>query len=174
MANPEREALVLEGGPTIPTARARLAERVSLARTEDGAVLDFFAPAFDAVGPAWNIVARVPMSAAAVRALRDAVYHHLTADRAKTAEPRVASEARVADSGPADLVGPEGHLAEAWLTPEEGRAFFDEHARKLTGMSGEGWLRRYDAGEYDAIYDDPDHPEVVQLELLIPFARQDA
>ena len=33
------------------------------------------------------------------------------------------------------------------LTREEGIAFFDEMARRYTGMSGEEFLRRWDAGE---------------------------
>jgi len=54
------------------------------------------------------------------------------------------------------------------LTPEEGRAMFDARARELLGISGEEFLRRLDAGEYDDIYDDP---EIVSLDLLRPFAR---
>lgn len=60
------------------------------------------------------------------------------------------------------------------LTPEQGRDVFDEFARTLVGMSGEEFLRRYDAGEFDAVYDDPDYWEVTHLAGLIPFARQDA
>lgn len=167
MANPKTDAPVLGGVTMIPTAPTRSAERVALIRTEHGARLDFFVPESGALGTIWRVVAQIPLSPAAVWALRDAVYDHLTTDRAETATLRVEPEARVADPGPAE------HPIEAWLTPEEGRAFFDEHARKLTGMSGEEWLRRYNAGEFDAIHDDPDHPEVVQLELLIPFARPD-
>jgi hypothetical protein len=58
-----------------------------------------------------------------------------------------------------------------WLTDDEARAFFDEQARALVGLSGEEFLRRWDAGEYDAIADDPEHPEVMRLAALIPFAR---
>jgi hypothetical protein len=57
------------------------------------------------------------------------------------------------------------------LKPEEGRALFDEQARELMGVSGAEFLRRYDAGEYDAIIDDPAHREIGLLEFLIPFAR---
>lgn len=58
-----------------------------------------------------------------------------------------------------------------WLSPEEGRRFFDEQAHKLLGVSGEEFLRRWDAGEYDSTADDPDHPQVMRLAMLIPFGR---
>jgi|SRR5579884_238500 len=62
-----------------------------------------------------------------------------------------------------------------FLSPEEGRALFDEQARRLLGLSGEEFLRRYDAGEFDAVYDDPGvGREVVHLSMLIPFARPHA
>jgi hypothetical protein len=57
------------------------------------------------------------------------------------------------------------------LKPEEGLAFFDEQVRELLGISGAEFLQRYDAGEYDAIIDDPAHREIGLLEFLIPFAR---
>ena len=56
------------------------------------------------------------------------------------------------------------------LTPEEGRAFFDARAREWMGMSGEEFLRRLDAGEFDDIFDDPDHPEILDLFMLRSFA----
>jgi hypothetical protein len=57
------------------------------------------------------------------------------------------------------------------LTPEEGRAFFNAQSHELLGISGAEFLRRYDAGEYDAIIDDPAHREIGLLEFLLPFAR---
>src|SRR5579884_280882 len=57
------------------------------------------------------------------------------------------------------------------LTREEARALFDARAREWMGMSGEEFLRRYDAGEFDEIFDDPDHPEVLDLVMMRPFAR---
>ncbi len=57
------------------------------------------------------------------------------------------------------------------LSPEEGRAFFDQRARALVGMSGEEFIRRLDAGEFDAILDDPDHDAYMRLALLSPFGR---
>ena len=57
------------------------------------------------------------------------------------------------------------------LTRAEARAIFDAQARKLLGISGEEFLRRWDAGEYDAIADDRDHPEIMRLALLQSFGR---
>jgi hypothetical protein len=61
-----------------------------------------------------------------------------------------------------------------WATPEEGRALFDYQAHKLMGISGEEFLRRWDAGEYREIADAPGHRHIMRLAMLIPFARQDA
>lgn len=59
-----------------------------------------------------------------------------------------------------------------FLTQAEGRAWFDGQARRLMGLSGEEFLRRYDAGWYDEICDDATHPHgmaVVKLAMLRPF-----
>lgn len=56
------------------------------------------------------------------------------------------------------------------LTDEEGRALFDEVARRLLGISGEEFVRRYDAGDYD---DKPElHEEVIELYFMLPFFRR--
>jgi hypothetical protein len=52
-------------------------------------------------------------------------------------------------------------------THEEGRRLFDERARELLGISGEEFLRRWDAGEYTDAVD----PAVNAVALLIPFGR---
>ena len=52
------------------------------------------------------------------------------------------------------------------LTKEEGRALFDRQARSRINMSGEEFLRAWDAGEFD---EDPE--SVMFLAMLIPFAR---
>ena len=59
------------------------------------------------------------------------------------------------------------------VTPEEGRAIFDEQARRLMGMSGEEFLRRWDAGEFREITKGPEHGKLIRLVMLIPFGRQD-
>lgn len=57
------------------------------------------------------------------------------------------------------------------LTPEEGHALFDQEARALVGLSGEEFLRRWDAGEYGMIPDDNEHADLLYLAQLIPFGR---
>jgi len=60
-----------------------------------------------------------------------------------------------------------------WLSDDEAHAIFDAEARDVMGMSGEEFLRRYDAGEFD------DHPDTSDkhdldfwgLVFLIPFGR---
>lgn len=60
-----------------------------------------------------------------------------------------------------------------YVTPEEGRRIFDEAARKWMGMSGEEFIRRWEAGEYWGIADEPGNFHIGDLIALIPFARQD-
>ena len=58
-----------------------------------------------------------------------------------------------------------------WLSDEESLALFDAQARAMLHISGEEFLRRWDAGEFAALADDPEHPEIRRLAALIPFAR---
>jgi len=58
-----------------------------------------------------------------------------------------------------------------FLDDEEGREYFDVQARELIGMSGEEFLRRYDAGEYRDIKDDGEDGDLIMLIMMIPFAR---
>jgi hypothetical protein len=60
-----------------------------------------------------------------------------------------------------------------WVTPEEGREIFDAEARRVMGMSGEEFIRRWDAGEYREIADTPGNLHIIGLAFLIPLARQD-
>lgn len=58
------------------------------------------------------------------------------------------------------------------LSRDEGRALFDRQARRYLDMSGEAFLRKWDAGEFG----DPDDrtknpPGVMQLAMLLPFVR---
>ena len=61
----------------------------------------------------------------------------------------------------------------AILPPEEARALFDRQARRLAGMSGEEFLRRWNAGEYNGQNLDLDQEtrEIAALVMLIPFGR---
>ena len=57
------------------------------------------------------------------------------------------------------------------ITPEEQREQFESRVRELMGMSGEEFLRRLDAGEYDEIIDSTSHPhglDIVYLEMMRP------
>jgi hypothetical protein len=54
------------------------------------------------------------------------------------------------------------------LDHEEGRRLFDEAAQQYLHMSGEEFLRRWDAG---AFADDADRPEVMAVVMLLPFVR---
>lgn len=58
-----------------------------------------------------------------------------------------------------------------YLDDEESHEFFDAQARRLLGITGAEFLRRYDAGEYDELVDGPDHGAVAQLVMLGPFGR---
>lgn len=51
------------------------------------------------------------------------------------------------------------------LSPEESRAFFDAKARSLLGISGDEFLRRWNAGDYDEIADDPPF-DIMYLAIL--------
>jgi len=58
------------------------------------------------------------------------------------------------------------------LSREEGREMFVRVARRKLGISGEEFIRRWEAGYYD----DPDDrsknpPEVMELGMLMDFAR---
>ena len=59
-----------------------------------------------------------------------------------------------------------------WVSPEEGRRMFDEAAREWAGMSGEEFIRRYEAGEYADMVESEDNRHIVDLVLMIPLARQ--
>ncbi len=52
-------------------------------------------------------------------------------------------------------------------TPEEGRALLDRAAREVLGISGDEFLAKWDAGEYEG----SDDPAITRVAMLIPFAR---
>lgn len=58
--------------------------------------------------------------------------------------------------------GVEMSAAEAW-------ELFDSDARRFMGMSGEEFLRAWDAHELDV--DGPDHTRIIRVSMLIPFVR---
>ena len=57
------------------------------------------------------------------------------------------------------------------LSPEESRAFFDAKARELLGISGDEFVRRWNAGDYDEIADDPAHSDIMYLAMFLPRGR---
>jgi hypothetical protein len=58
-----------------------------------------------------------------------------------------------------------------FATPDEEWAIFDGMAHYYLKMSGEEFLRRWDAGEWQ---DDPDQPGVIMLALMLPLGRAQA
>lgn len=54
-----------------------------------------------------------------------------------------------------------------YLTPEQGKALFDRQARKRFGMSGDEFIRAYEAGE---LVDHPNHSDVELVWMLRYFA----
>jgi hypothetical protein len=72
-------------------------------------------------------------------------------------------------------------LREAWrdsmpgvhiATQQEGVALFDYQARTQLGISGEEFLKRWDAGEYAHPKDIEVASKVQRLAMLMPFARR--
>ena len=58
-----------------------------------------------------------------------------------------------------------------WISDEDARARFDAEARRVMGMSGEEFLRRYDAGDFTDVHDEGENIDFVELEMLIPWGR---
>ncbi len=78
------------------------------------------------------------------------------------------STAAVDDVGPVDfeIRGDEDMPPVIELDEEESRRFFDDKARTLLGISGEEFVRRWHAGDYAEIADDPEHPDIMYLAML--------
>jgi hypothetical protein len=58
------------------------------------------------------------------------------------------------------------------LSPEDGRLLFDAQVRQRLDISGEEFLRRWNAGDYDAPFEDPEqHSTLVHLWMLSSLAR---
>jgi hypothetical protein len=52
-------------------------------------------------------------------------------------------------------------------TRDEGRALMDRAARELLRISGDEFLEKWDAGDYEGV----DDPALTRVAMLIPFAR---
>lgn len=69
---------------------------------------------------------------------------------------------------PTSSLEPETLAPPAEYSVEEGREIFDAAAQRHLGISGDEFLRKWDAGEFA---DDPDRPEVIEVAMLIPLVR---
>jgi hypothetical protein len=58
-----------------------------------------------------------------------------------------------------------------FVDDDEAREMFDREARRLMGMSGEEFLRRYDAGEYNRPLEDPEEENIMMMLMILNFAR---
>lgn len=56
---------------------------------------------------------------------------------------------------------------------EEGRRMFENSVREQLNMSGEEFIRRWDAGEFKDVEDIPENWHILHLSFLIPLGRQD-
>ena len=73
----------------------------------------------------------------------------------------------------AEELGSAALADDAFLSPEEGRRQFEAAVRRCLGISGDEFIRRYEAGEYYGVADEDGHRHIGNLIMLIPFARQD-
>lgn len=85
----------------------------------------------------------------------------------------MAIEAKPQTDAQAEIPGTwiDGEFYPYFLSPEETQAEFDAMAQEYFGIDGEEFIRRLDAGEYDDIYDDPAHPELMNLSLFANVFR---
>ncbi|HUG62166.1 MAG TPA: hypothetical protein VMP03_09980 [Methylomirabilota bacterium] len=67
-----------------------------------------------------------------------------------------------------DLIVPGVHF----MSEKEGRYLFDVQARKNFGISGEEFLARFDAGEYDAITDMDEIHRFNRMVMMMSFVRR--
>lgn len=53
------------------------------------------------------------------------------------------------------------------LTREQGEDLLDREARRYLNMSGQEFLRAWNAGEFE----DLDRPEIIRVAMLVPFTE---
>lgn len=58
------------------------------------------------------------------------------------------------------------------VSAAEARDIFDYQARKLMGMSGEEFLRRWDEGEFRELFDKRGHENLTTLAMMMTLGRQ--
>lgn len=83
----------------------------------------------------------------------------------------------MADSAKADWVEDEYFFDEDLgvfvLTEDQAFDRFDREARKVLGISGEEFLRRWDNGEIPPVPDTPEGRPLGHLVMMIPFGRRE-
>lgn len=57
------------------------------------------------------------------------------------------------------------------LTRDEAREIFDRQAHRELDMSGEEFVRAWDAGEFDDVIDGPNHLQIMNVAMLLPLVR---
>ncbi|MDQ3492250.1 MAG: hypothetical protein M3452_03180 [Chloroflexota bacterium] len=58
------------------------------------------------------------------------------------------------------------------ISAAEAREVFDYQARRLMGMSGEEFLRRWDEGEFRELFDKRGHENLTTLAMKMTLGRQ--
>ena len=58
-----------------------------------------------------------------------------------------------------------------FIDDDEARDLFDRNARRLLGISGEEFLRRYDAGKYNGPLEDGEIDNVRAMIMMLDFVR---
>lgn len=53
------------------------------------------------------------------------------------------------------------------VSPEEGMEMLDRQARKRLGMSGEEFIRKWEANEFE----EPDQSDIIFLSFMIPLTK---
>lgn len=157
------------------STRARLAELASRLGSVEGEIRAMAAAPYLA-DHAREISALAALNREAAEAMTTSVREAAESLRETTwqdlalADQAAAEYERLVEGLPQELVEdispPIAHLSR-----EASRAFFDREAQRRLGVSGEEFLRRWHAGEYDAMVDDPDHPEIMELAAIRSFGR---
>lgn len=81
----------------------------------------------------------------------------------------MAVEKRTSDPSPDEEFG---LIPLRWLTDEEGFAVLDGQARRRLSMSGEEFLRRWEADDFSEKFKDEHHSAFAALSILVaPFAK---
>jgi hypothetical protein len=64
--------------------------------------------------------------------------------------------------------------AETTLSTEEGRELFVREARRLLGISGDEFVRRWEAGDYRDLPDMPEAWKAMRVAFQIPFGQPES